>query len=319
MHEQGISYLTAIDSPVIEETMNDIPVVDGEVPIIFPESKKLIEKMSDSSFSFDSKVDINFPFKNFVLAMPKGIEREGMKVKGIMVKRGQKGELLFDSKIESVNRIIKKDMRLKEKTDPYLIKALEVIKQRKADSSKYEDEFFHIEVNTGDDLRSENLSFMIRSDFLSLALKAKDPNELNSLMEKHKDERDHDCIDEKYLSEKGGRYIYDVIRIVASMGVYMSLDNKLKEGLPNKHLSEQDKAEKQGFASDMYFVESMPSIESSYDGDKKAEHYRRSHFRNLRDERYYRNEHADKERGSRWVVVRDSLVSKQSDPFTLSP
>lgn len=43
-----------------------------------------------------------------------------------------------------------------------------------------------------------------------------------------------------------------------------------------------------------------------------TEHHRRWHFRQLRDERYYQGEHANRPRGSRWVLIPDSFVNRKN-------
>lgn len=48
-----------------------------------------------------------------------------------------------------------------------------------------------------------------------------------------------------------------------------------------------------------------------------GEHHRRWHFRQLRDERYYQGEHANKPRGSRWVLIPETYVNRKAgEDFT---
>lgn len=48
-----------------------------------------------------------------------------------------------------------------------------------------------------------------------------------------------------------------------------------------------------------------------------SEHHRRWHFRQLRDDRYYQGEHADKPRGSRWVLIPEAYVNRKGgEDFT---
>lgn len=53
-------------------------------------------------------------------------------------------------------------------------------------------------------------------------------------------------------------------------------------------------------------------------GEREVEeHYRTWHFRQLRDERYYQGEHADKPRGSRWVLIPETYVNRKGgEDFT---
>lgn len=99
--------------------------------------------------------------------------------------------------------------------------------------------------------------------------------------------------------------------------VHMSLDeNKLQEGLPSKFVKDKYNLHMNAPNSSPYLLRSTPSIEREV--TVKGAHYRQFHFRNLQDERFYRGEHENKEIGSRWVPVSDSLVNSHDDPFTLT-
>ncbi|ATI44268.1 hypothetical protein CO725_01020 [Vibrio parahaemolyticus] len=61
-----------------------------------------------------------------------------------------------------------------------------------------------------------------------------------------------------------------------------------------------------------YWNASHFAYESS---SKVSEHIRSSHFRNLQNEKYYKGEYESVEKGSRWVLVKESFVGK-SKTFT---
>lgn len=65
-------------------------------------------------------------------------------------------------------------------------------------------------------------------------------------------------------------------------------------------------------------LEMMASNTASTTGGRETvEHYRRWHFRQLRDERYYRGEFAGQPLGSRWVFVHDAYVNREAgDDYT---
>lgn len=96
-----------------------------------------------------------------------------------------------------------------------------------------------------------------------------------------------------------------LLRLVAGLALLNRMDPGLiRPGLPEVRLLKEDRPPKGSQA----FRLSMPAAEREAPG----QHYRRWHLRTLRDERFYRGEHAKKPRGSRVVFVRDAVVGEAS-------
>jgi hypothetical protein len=98
-------------------------------------------------------------------------------------------------------------------------------------------------------------------------------------------------------------------KIIAGISVYMSANNisELNDGLPDKGNVSID-----NFKPDLKYsfknISAPPP--SNYSESSDVMTTRSFHFRQLRDERYYKNEYEKLDRGSRWVFVREAQVGK---------
>lgn len=117
--------------------------------------------------------------------------------------------------------------------------------------------------------------------------------------------------DEVDTSEEEDRLQYIFLRFIVSLLVYAQASEGkcFKDGLPGEYLPKRD--------IDFAFrskpiravsIQSLSQGESNRNGS--VPHYRAWHIRQLRDERYYQNEHAGKPFGSRLVFVKDSVVNR---------
>lgn len=114
---------------------------------------------------------------------------------------------------------------------------------------------------------------------------------------------------ELYLQEKA-------TRLAAHLWIYLQAANSpLKPGLPG---AVQD-GEVPTFGQGKYFIlrDVVTQKKASVSHGEKAETERSWHWRQLRDERFYRNEHANKERGSRWVFVNPSTPGEELEAETV--
>lgn len=112
------------------------------------------------------------------------------------------------------------------------------------------------------------------------------------------------------LSKKEKTLNVLMARLLINIGIYnQATDNKyLIEGLPI-NLSQNPIAKPDSSRIGSGYVLNIPKeqmIDKQEDGISKRTHIRRAHFRNLRDERFYRS--GDCEVGSRWVEVKSALV-----------
>jgi len=100
-------------------------------------------------------------------------------------------------------------------------------------------------------------------------------------------------------------YQFQVLRFVMGFMVYRhAMPQRIQAGLPSA-------AAKHEFTTP-HFPKPNTSIVShpSRETGEVAGHYRSWHFRQLTDDRYYKGEHENKQKGSRIVLVSDSFVTK---------
>ncbi len=107
---------------------------------------------------------------------------------------------------------------------------------------------------------------------------------------------------EEHLTPQEASVQLRLLKLIAGMALLNGIapDTLLQPGLPGIRFAGAEKLPK-GAKATRFMV---PQVEKP----ARAGHHRRWHFRTLRDERFYRGEHADKPRGSRVVFVSDALV-----------
>lgn len=87
-------------------------------PVIFPQSAEFLDKLLDAQFDLSKAGGFELPFPAFMLPMPVGYEREGVKIRGILVTSYRVGE---------VNELLKHFADyLNKNPDPKLCKAFGV-------------------------------------------------------------------------------------------------------------------------------------------------------------------------------------------------
>lgn len=112
---------------------------------------------------------------------------------------------------------------------------------------------------------------------------------------------------------------FTALKLVASVGVYhLATEGKrLFEGFPGnaKPQMMHVTAEQRGdiLASTLT---NASGVRHEIDSEKDV-HYRTWHFRQLRDDRFYKNEFAHLKPGSRYVFVSDAVIGQKVDPSTL--
>jgi hypothetical protein len=319
--QNGLNAAEVLNSPnfrryVIEHGM------EGTAPVIFPESIALVEQMVRSKFNFQKSIDLALPFNSFTLSMPKGIIHDNKELRSIAVRLDNDAE-----DIKSIASTFIKDIQAVSKEDGYdyfdsdhldalAEKPFNDVGALNSDVSMISLMVEYDQVGVKND--PDFTEYKLRSDLLSLALKSNKREDFVSLCKLYdEDASNQHCVDSAFSLKRRGEILYFGIKALASLVVYMSLDdNKLQEGLPSKFTKDKYNLHKKTLDSSPYLLKSTPSIERGFSA--KGAHYRQSHFRNLRDERFYRGEHEGKEVGSRWVAVSDSLVNSHSDPFTLT-
>jgi hypothetical protein len=316
-----------VESGIFQKMVCEYSANKG-VPVIFPESKVLLESLSDSTFKFNKKVSVPMPFDTFSVALPRGIEVEGVKLKGILISKGNSSDLIQEPRIDLVSMIYNTNASTIASVyaDPDSVADFRILKDEAGNETSKE-QFFTISVQFNDPKSKVDVSALTSTfseEYLSLALKSKTPEQMLSLAEMYTDEDKMEGLDDIKLvmSHKSNAIImHAALRIVASTAVYLSLEGtKLRKGLPSSFSGEMPNLNNFSPNSSAYFIPNSHKPEMGMEESmQKGASYRKFHFRNLQHEKYYQGEHRDKERGSRWVPVSPSLVNSIDDPYTLTP
>jgi hypothetical protein len=105
--------------------------------------------------------------------------------------------------------------------------------------------------------------------------------------------------------------IQNMLRFIGGVAVLNNLTNSqiIQPGSPGFRFAAANKMPDGARATSIV----MPTLDPD---DKKAMHHRRWHIRTLRDERFYKGEYANLERGSRVILVKDSVINKRAEPQT---
>lgn len=263
-------------------------------PAIFPQSPLLLETLINSKFMMKNELTLDFPFKHFTLAMPKGIEIQGMEMPGILVSSGKYCD------IENAGR-------------GALISKLNPSKAYIA-----EDETEVVLISFKDPNSNEIITSSLNFKELLLVLQCQNYEQYKtccqSIVSKYDDAGEIGLLTG---NDPANRVLFNAFRIVASVGVYMAATNneKLKKGLPGSHVGALANADSIDRPGQVFLLEETPTMRQLRNSPEG--HYRGFHFRNLRHEKYYQNEHNEKPHGSRWTFVSDSLINDHSDPHTM--
>ncbi len=319
--KKGMNPFEVVSAPDFRRFTIEYDMADGG-PAIFPESFALVVRMLKSKFNFQKSIDLSLPFESFVMSMPKGLVHDGDELMSVSVRQDHGVQGISDVAREfgKAVRSIRDTEGVRYFHDEHLDMLIDDPFFGVPDEQR---DMTYISVmvefaKNGASKDPDFVEYRMRSDLLSLALKSNKREDFISLCKLYDEDLSNTFkIDRVFSKERCGEMLYYGIKALASMSVYMALDgNKLKEGLPGKYIKDKHNLHMTGQNVSPYLLSSTPAIEREVVA--KGAHYRQSHFRNLRDERFYRGEHADKEIGSRWVAVSDSLINSMNDPNTLT-
>ena len=281
-------------------------------PVIFPQSAEFLDKLLDAQFDLSKAGGFELPFPAFMIPMPVGYEREGVKIRGILVTSYRVGE---------VNELLKHFADyLNKNPDPKLCKAFGVTS---AHEVWFGDEASNL-VKKGlyQDDQLLNICLVDSKDNLmeQATIRASEvyrriPDLLQAKNYQEFDERlGH--IDVSYrtqqIEKEDAIAEFYAFKIVCALAVYNQATDgaMLQAGMPG------GKARVLGKLGNTQNY-SMTYAAAQREGDSPSAHYRQWHFRQLRDERYYQGKHQNRPIGSRWTFVRDTLVnSKKTEPHT---
>lgn len=152
---------------------------------------------------------------------------------------------------------------------------------------------------------------IIYGEDLPELLKAKDSEDFRGAMVRLGILRDPDAMDQKEASLQ-----FYALRLVASLGVYhlATGGKRLKPGYPTPIAPKMDGKRPEQIVAPLTLSSSLPHDDApSLD---KQSHFRTWHFRQLRDQRFYRGEFENSAPGSRYVFVSESVVGMDVTPHT---
>lgn len=289
--------------------------------VIFPQSAEFLDRLLAAKFDLNKIDGFQLPFDSFMLAMPLGYEKEGVKLRGILVNAYPASETpsLFRNYAQNI----------RDNLNPKIFPLLGI------NPAEYEHHLSLADnmdvgeygVSNPDDMmlsictldQSQNIQMgsTIRAaqsfNMIPEMLSAKSVDEFEARLGAMKManykvrgvSRD-DAISEFYA-----------FKLVCALTVYNMATNgeMLKSGMPGEKAPHiEGRFDRK--AVKPFHIQSTADMMS--EGKAPGMHYRQWHFRQLRDKRYYQGEHSNRVPGSRWVFVRDTMVGVgDTDPYTV--
>jgi len=289
--------------------------------VIFPQSAEFLDRLLAAKFDLNKIDGFQLPFDSFMLAMPLGYEREGVKLKGILV------NAYAVSDTPALFREYAKNIR--ENLNPKLFPRLGINKIEYEHHLSFADNMDVTEYGVSSpDEKMLSICTMDQSQNIQMGSTIRAAQNFNMIPEmlsaKSVDEFE-DRLGEMKMANYKVRGVsredaiseFYAFKLVCALTVYNMATNgdMLKSGMPG------EKAPHIEGRFDRKVVKPF-HIQSTADMMSESKtpgmHYRQWHFRQLRDKRYYQGEHSKRVPGSRWVFVRDTMVGVgDTDPYTV--
>lgn len=244
---------------------------------LFIETPQLVHDIFNSKFNVEHLNSIDFGVHTKMIIPPKNVVLGGIPLKPFIYH----SKTLFEcfSEVTRICKLINIPVLYSEITK-------EVIA---AQGMEVDENFCAISVQYDED---NVYTFTVTPETLVESLRCDNYNDFCKEVTKGKESKTNDF---------GRQLIYEYTRFLAGLIIYSSVFVKaIRPGMPEGILKE--------------FKDSLKkdSTETLKDPNTKGEKRTvRWHFRNLRNERYYRNEFANMKPGTRWIVVNAEI-----DPYT---
>ena len=316
--------------------------------VIYPESADLLTNIFEADYHLDG-FELDSSLKDFILMMPEGFEINGVDVPSVQVSIGSRYQrdismyafvrdvlknrcrdlgaaMLYQQVIDEYQRCALNFEGVNEITKD--IGIFDVSKWTPEQIEELEDKIKEAGYSFDDAIDALNLTenyytqIVIRGggEFASLGMDAffnavnadKDPESEKEFLENNNSNYGHQ-------NQDTADRLADVCKLICSVLVYCQAlgDEVLHKGVPFKKdnvikLSKNTNKKKGTTSMTLRGPKGFSS--------KRAQsHYRKWHFRTLKDERFYQSdEWKDKPRGSRVVFVRDSVVNRDVSPHVLT-
>lgn len=265
---------------------------------IFPENTAVLENLFKAKFSIEKTGAFDLPFNSFILSLPMGYKVDGYPIPSCMV--------------TWVNYQDSYDYTVLPFCDYLGIPRPSGMKHQVSDPDER-----CLVISYKDHTHPDSYCrIMALESYLPRILKAQSTQEFLEIMGTYKNSTLLGVIkpDDLDLNIQ-----FRLFKLIAAIGVYNTATEgkKLTDGFPQS-LS----AKVSGKASDVKYANSTLSnftmLKDGGGGSKSSPefHVRGWHFRELRDERYYRGEHKDKPIGSRIILIPATTVGGEVTPHT---
>lgn len=261
--------------------------------VVFPDSGAVLDNLLRAKFLMETSEGFTLPFHSFMIAMPNGYQFDGLEIPGFIVTLLPYDELgpVTSTPFTRYVGLRSPDSYGLEDAPPGT-RAL-IISYRDVNGSMAYVRSVHLETKLPAVLKSESLDQFheITGDYKGA---------YGEVMKSEKEDLARQFI---------------MLRLVAALGVYnMSTHgDRLVAGFPGgvePRLNNRPKGQLIRFST----LKNSQKTEA-VEGAREVS-YRTWHFRQLRDEKYYRNEYANTPPGSRYVFVSDAVVGQKVTAHT---
>lgn len=250
---------------------------DGKVNI-FIKDPSILEQMMSFEYKFNQNASLDFPHQTFAISLPKGFMVEGVEIPSFLV------NLISEHEMEEaeLDMISKYTDEFEHEHDSDLSKVPGIFIQYVIPENND-----YMRLRTQEDETLESLNYHSLEAFMAQGVR-------NSSVDKSEHIREY--------------YMHKIL--LALMISHSATDGGIiKEGLPFDFTSKLKMKRVREHKSRKYYF-NLDVMNPSDANAEKGEHYRKWHFRNLQHSMYYSGEHENKKPGSRWTIVRDSIINK---------
>ena len=316
--------------------------------VIYPESADLLTNIFEADYHLDG-FELDASLKDFILMMPEGFEINGVDVPSVQVSIGSRYQrdismyafvrdvlknrcrdlgaaMLYQQVIDEYQRCASNFEGVNEITKD--ISSFDIQEWNSEQQKELEVKIKEAGYSLDDAIDALNLTenyytqIVIRGggEFASLGMDAffnavnadKDPDSEKEFLENNNSNDGHQ-------NQESADRLADVCKLICSVLVYCQAlgDEVLHKGVPFKKdnvIKLSKNANKNKGTTSMTL-----RGPKGFSSKRAQSHYRKWHFRTLKDERFYQSdEWKDKSRGSRVVFVRDSVVNRDVSPHVLT-
>lgn len=258
--------------------------------VVFPDSAHVLDNLLRARFSMETHEGFDLPYRSFLLAMPRGYSFDGLQLPSLMVTWVPGRD--FSSDVLA----------------PFL-KLLGVAEGKTRYSDLPDMGLLSIVFLDRDSKGARSRSVIYGEDLPHL-LAAKTPQEFHGQMVRLGILRDSDAMDAVEAATQ-----FYTMRLIASLGVYhLATEGKhLRPGYPSSQAPRMDGRRPEQAVEPLTLTSRFSAEDAPVE---KQAHFRSWHFRQLRDERYYRGDYKDHPQGSRYVFVSEAVIGLDATPNT---